>query len=310
MAKIDVFNHIYPPKYYNFFEKKPSMVGRMSNDLQNLTDFNSRVSVMDRLGIDREILSLAIPCIDNLHTSPEVSREVTKAANDSMAEVVEDHPDRFLAVGTLSLSDPEFAVEESERCIRDLKLLGIQIMSNVKGDPIDLERFDAFYTTIEKLEVPLWLHPTFMRDTYKWLGDFRSDIMVGWDFDTTLSVIRLAGSGLMDRHKRLKVIVHHLGSLIPILAGRISLFLTGSNGDHEAVMRTLKSFYVDTSEGMWMPWLEAALDFFGVDHLMFGTDYPWGNSAGIIDNIEQLKLSDAERDLIYNGNAARVIGMK
>lgn len=149
-----------------------------------------------------------------------------------------------------------------------------------------------------------------MRNPYKWLGDFRTDIMVGWDFDTTLSVIRLAGSGLLKRHRKLKVIVHHLGSLIPILAGRISGFLTGPDGDGKHVMDTLRSFYVDTSEGMWMPWLKAAVDFFGTDHVMFGTDYPWGNSKGIIDNIDRLNLSESERNLIYEDNAARVISLR
>lgn len=95
--------------------------------------------------------------MDDLDVSPEFTREVTRAANDGVVEVADGHPDLFLAVGMVSLSDLKFAVEETIRCTRDLKLLGIQIVSNVNGDPIYLEKFDPFYAILERHDVTLWI---------------------------------------------------------------------------------------------------------------------------------------------------------
>lgn len=310
MEKIDVFNHIYPPGYYNFFLKRHPMVESMSRELPALIDMDSRLKVMDSLGVDREILSLALPSIDDAQAGEEDSRRLTMSANDSIMEVADRSGGRFLAIGTVSLSDPAFAVEEAERCVRDLKLLGVQIVSNVKGEPVDLPHFEPFFSVMEKLNAPVWIHPTFMRERYSWLKDFQTDIMVGWDFDTTLSLIRLAASGLMERHRQLKIIVHHLGSLVPVLAGRIASFISRPDGDMETVMKSLKSFYVDTAEGMWNPWLESALKFFGTGHVMFGTDFPWGDSAGIIANIEKSGLSENEMKMVYSGNAKSTIGFR
>lgn len=312
MTKIDVFNHVYPPKYLNYPGVRNQRIDRNTRELPHIVDFNSRISYMDKLDIDKEILSLASPSIDDLFMSLENSRVLTKASNDSILEVSREYSERFLAIGTVSLTDPEFAVEEAERCVKDLHLPGIQIISNAGGEPIDLEKFEPFYGTVEKLNVPLWIHPTFLREAYPWLSEHKTDIMVGWDFDTTLSLIRLASSGILQRHANLKVIIHHLGSLVPILAGRISHFLSNSKeGTSELEhLNALKSLYVDTAEGMWAPWLRLAVDFFGIDHIMFGTDYPWGNTPEIINSINNLDISEEERDKIYWKNAVRIIGLE
>lgn len=310
MEKIDVFNHIYPPGYFNFFEKRHPMMESMASQLHDLIDFDSRIRKMDSLGIDMEILSLALPDIDDLMVDSKDMQSVTKAANDSIREVADTYHDRFLAVGTVSLADTDFAVEETIRCVKDLKLLGIQVVSNVNGEPLDIERLEPFYSVLEKLDVPLWIHPTFMRKQYRWMDDFRTDIMVGWDFDTTLALIRLAGSGVIRRHRNLKIIVHHLGSLIPVLAGRISGFISGGGQSSSEVIGALKSFYVDTAEGMWMPWLQSGIQFFGIDHIMFGTDFPWGDSGGIMKNIQKAVQNESDLERIYEGNAKRVIRFK
>lgn len=310
MEKIDVFNHIYPPGYFNFFEKRHPMMESMASQLNDLIDFDSRIRRMDSLGINREILSLALPGIDDLMVDSRSMQSVTRTANDSMRDIADSYPDRFLAIGTISLTEPDFAVEETIRCVKDLKLLGIQVVSNVKGKPLDTEGTEPFYSVLEKLDVPLWIHPTFMRNQYQWMEDFRTDIMVGWDFDTTLALIRLAGFGIIGRHRKLKVIVHHLGSLIPVLAGRIAGFISSEGKSSSEVIENLKSLYVDTAEGMWMPWLGSAIQFFGIDHIMFGTDFPWGDSRGILENIEKAVGNESDLERIYEGNAKRVIRFK
>ncbi len=312
--KIDVFSHVYPESYFNFFSRRPAMIAEQAERLPELINMKDRIHIMDGLNISREIISLALPDIDDLEIDSQKSQEVMMAANNGMHETAKQSGGRFLAIGTVSLADPDFAINEATRCIRDLKMLGIQIVSNVHGEPLGSPRFEPFYTAMEKLGKPIWVHPTFMRQSYPWLREFNAGIMVGWDFDTTLALIHLVGSGVTKRHRSLKFIIHHLGSLLPLLGGRISTFLDNSDPGRKQDLNSeslsyLKSFYVDTAEGMWMPWLRSALDFFDTDHIMFGTDFPWGDSGQIINNIENLAISQQEKRLIFSGNARRILGI-
>ncbi len=311
--KIDVFNHIYPESYYNFFPKRPAMMDEQTKRLPELVNMKSRIQVMDRLHISREIISLALPDIDDLELDAERSHEVMRAANNGMHETANQSEGRFLAIGTVSLADPDAAIAEATRCIKELEMLGIQIVSNVHGEPLGSPRFEPFYTAMEELGKPIWIHPTFMRQSYPWLNEFNTSIMVGWDFDTTLAMIHLVGSGVIARHRKLKFVVHHLGSLVPLLGGRISTFLDNNTpgkkqDENSESLSYLKSFYVDTAEGMSMPWIRSALEFFGTDHIMFGTDFPWGDSDQIIQNIESLPISEEDKRAIFNGNSRRIIG--
>ncbi len=191
---------------------------------------------------------------------------------------------------------------------------GIQIVSNVHGEPLGSPRLEPFYSAMEDLGKPVWIHPTFMRQAYPWLREYNTGIMVGWDFDTTLALIHLVGSGVTARHRKLKFVIHHLGSLVPLLGGRISTFLDNNNPgkkqeENSKSLAYLKSFYVDTAEGMALPWLRSALEFFGTDHIMFGTDFPWGDSDQIIRNIESLDISEDDKKEIFSGNAKKILGL-
>ncbi len=307
MKKIDVFNHIYPGKYINYFREPDKMIQKLSTELPALVDVSKRIKNMDNLDIDMEILSLALPAIDDLHVPEKDSAAIMKSANDGILDIVEKYPDRFSAIGTVSLRDPPSALDEAKRCINSLHLKGIQIVSNVVGKPVDIPEYDEFYALLEENNVPLWLHPTFMRNTYDWLSENMLDIMIGWDYDTTIALVRLLSSGLIKRHMNLKIIVHHIGSLLPLFAGRISKFLDGSDDENGESMKMMKSLYVDTAEGMWKPWLDEGIKFFGHEHVLFGTDYPWGNSKSIIENIEIEDISVSRKEMIFSKNALRLL---
>jgi Predicted metal-dependent hydrolase of the TIM-barrel fold len=190
IMKIDIFNHIYPDEYINAMGSIPDMVKNMANSLRALRDVEYRLSVMDRLGIDQEVLSLAMPAIDGLGLDEKSTKHITVEANNGIRSLVEKYKDRFLGIGTVSLSDPGFAADEAKRCIHDLGLSGIQVVSNVNGKPIDGPELDGFYSVLESIGSGLWIHPTFMANSYPWLKDYNADIALGWDMDTTLALFR------------------------------------------------------------------------------------------------------------------------
>jgi len=317
---IDVFNHFYPKEYLDALSKPlPDQVIWISSTMKGINDLEYRLIQMDRFGVDMQILSLPMPTLDDLSNMPvqEFDR-ITKAANDGIARIAEKSHGRFKGIATVSLLDVGKASDEVERAVKDLGLLGVQILSNVRGNPLDLPEFEPFYTKISQLGCGIWIHPAYVRKIYDWMNDeYNMNMMMGWGIDTSLAMFRIFRGGVLERHPELKIIPHHMGTLIPLMAGRINGFVMGQgkNGLPPAPLKNtpmtyMKMFYVDTAEGMWKPAMKLSHEFFGSTHMLFGTDYPWGDTPKIIENINALDIPEQEKRMILGENAIKLLGVR
>jgi predicted TIM-barrel fold metal-dependent hydrolase len=316
---IDVFDHFYPKEYLDALPKPlPEQVNGITSSLRAVNDLDYRSSQMDKFGVDIEVLSLPMPTLDDLANVPveEFSR-ITKAANDGIAKIAEHSDGRYKGIATVSLLDVGKAVEETDRAVNDLGLLGVQILSNVRGKPLDSKEFEPFYSKLSKLGCGLWVHPTFIRTIYDWMNDeYNMNMMMGWGIDTSLAMVRIFRGGVLERHSDLKIIPHHMGTLMPLMAGRINSFVMGQGKKglppeplKKWPMEYMKMFYVDTAEGMWKPALVLSQGFFGSSHMLFGTDYPWGDTPKIIENIRTLNIPEEEKKMILGDNASKLFSI-
>jgi len=311
---VDVFNHFYPKEYLEVLPKSlPDQVSHISSTLKAITDLQYRLSLLDKYGIDMQILSLPLPTLDDLDLPIEGLNEITKAGNDGISRVAEQSHGRFAGIATVSLLDVGAAIDEVERSVKERGLLGVQVLSNVRGKPLDSPEFDPFYNKLSQLGCALWIHPAYLRKTYDWMDEYNLNIMMGWGIETAFAMFRLFRGGVLERHPDLKIITHHLGTLIPLMAGRINGFVMGQGKDGvppapltRTPMEYMKMFYVDTAEGMWKPALELAHGFYGSEHILFGTDLPWGDTPRIIENINELSIHDEEKKMILGENAKRL----
>jgi len=317
---IDVFNDLYPKEYLEVISKPlPEQVIWISSTMRGINDPEYRLTQMDKFGVDMQVLSLPMPTLDDLSNIPvhEFDR-ITKAANDGIARIAEQSQGRFKGIATVSLLDVEKAIDEVERAVKDLGLLGVQVLSNVRGKPLDLPEFEPFYAKISQLGCGLWIHPTYIRKIYDWMNDeYNMNMMMGWGIDTSLAMFRIFRGGVLERHPDLKIIPHHMGTLIPLMAGRINGFVMGQGRNgvppsplKKTPMEYMKMFYVDTAEGMWKPALDLSYSFFGSSHMLFGTDYPWGDTPKIIENISALNIPEEEKKMILGENAVKLLGIR
>ncbi len=321
---IDVFNHFYPKEYIDTLPKPlPEMITFLSSENpaggkgKSITDIDYRINQMQKFGIDKQILSLPGPTLDDLPPNIPVEKlsKIYKAANDGIANIAEHSHGRFKGIATVSLLDVEAGVKETERSVKDLGLLGVQVLSNVRGKPLDLPEFEPLYAKVSQLDCGLWIHPGYIRKIYDWMNDdYNMNMMMGWGIDTALATFRIFRSGILEKHPNLKIITHHLGTLIPLMAGRINGFVTGQGKNAQpqpplkkTPLEYLKMFYVDTAEGMWKPAMDLALGFYGSKHMLFGTDYPWGDTPKIIGNIKALNIPEEEKKNILGENAIKLL---
>ncbi len=314
---IDVFNHFDPKEYLDMLPKPLNPGNKMVLDtLTGIHDLDFRIKEMDKNGVDVQIISLAVPFLDDIQVPVPQITKIQKTANDGIARVARESKGRTIPIATVSLLDVGAAIDELQRCMKDLGMLGVQIYSNCRGKPLDSKEFDPFYAKLNQLGGGLWLHPAWMRTIYEWMNEYNMNMMMGWGIDTSLAMYRLMRSGIFEKYPTMKIICHHLGALIPLQARRIAGMTMGQgeNGKPPApltrsAMDSLKMFYVDTAEGTWKPTLILGESFFGASHTLFGTDYPWGDTKLTIENIKSLNISQEEKEMILSGNAKKLFKM-
>ncbi|HUG35806.1 MAG TPA: amidohydrolase family protein [Candidatus Limnocylindrales bacterium] len=334
--KIDVFPHILPRKYFDrMLQVAPAGMAlqkRMAG-IPVLVDLDLRLRMMDRHEGYVQVLTLANPPLEVV-AGPETSPDLARLANDEMAAIVARHPDRFPGfVASLPMNNPDAAVAEVDRAIEQLGATGVQVFTNVNGRALDLPEHRSVLDRMAEHRLPVWLHPARPATAADYAGEPRSKYDLwwafGWPYETSVAMGRLVFSGLFDRHPDLIIITHHLGAMIPFCEGRLGggLDQLGSRSDDpdDAAARGrlrrrpidyFRRFYGDTALFGAAHAMESGLAFFGADHVLFGTDFPFDPEKGpgfIRDTIaamERMRATAEDKAKIYEGNARRLLRLK
>jgi uncharacterized protein len=326
---LDIYTHIYPQRYFDaMVERAPPVedMGKRLRSVKKLLDLDVRFREMDEYGDYRQIISLPNPPIEEI-TAGQAGNELAKIANDSLAELCAEHPDRFPAfVAAINLLDVDSAIREAERAFT-LGARGFQMFTNVAGSPLDSGRYEEVFALASQHDLPIWLHPARTAAIPDYAGEDKSRFEMwwcfGWPYETSVAMCRLVFSGLFDRYPRLKVITHHLGGMIPYFDGRVGAGLkvlgartTGE--DYSQVLPSLRrphldyfrDFYADTALFGGRNGLRCGLDFFGSQHVVFASDAPFGPIGATRDRLLELELPRQDFEDIAFRNAERLLGIK
>jgi uncharacterized protein len=326
--KIDMFCHILPPKYKEVLFKKGRSSYYMDADLGRpaLFDMDVRFKVMDNIEGLRQVLTLGLPPLDHAFPSKEVAG-LARMANEETAELVAGYPERFIAgVASLPLNDLDASLRETERAIEELHFKGVQIYSSVNGKPLDRPEFLPLYEKMAQYDLPLWIHPVKDRVTPDYADEAASKyalfLAFGWPYETTLAMSRLVFSGIMEKYPNLKFITHHCGGMLPFFYKRVALVPPGvKTGEVMELARPpldyFKRFYADTVLGGNVPALMAGHAFFGTDHMLFASDYPYPGGADkgeivlreVIRSVEMMGVSEEDKAKIFSKNARRILSL-
>ncbi|HYA45926.1 MAG TPA: amidohydrolase family protein [Burkholderiales bacterium] len=338
--KLDIFPHIFPKAFFDRMkavaERNPSLAAQIKRWLHIpvLWDLDARLKMMERFPGYQQILTLSLPAIEFL-APPEESPELARLANDGMAEIVARHPDRFPAfVASLPMNNVPEALKEMDRAIGELGAKGVQIFTNMNGRPLDEPEFyPIFERMVRKYDLPIWVHPTRGAKFADYPGEAKSKYEIwwlfGWPYETSAFMARMVFSGMLEKLPDLKIITHHLGAMAPFFDARIGLGMDQlgartADEDYTVILRRMgrrpveffKMFYADTSVNGSPSATRCGLDFFGVDHVLFGTDCPFDPEGGplfireVIKAIDSLKLKEGDRRKLYFGNAIRMLRLE
>lgn len=299
----------------------------VKNRRKMLENVEARFRIMDRIEGYVQVLTPSGVPLESLASKEGVY--LAKLANDEMSECVAKYPDRFVAaVAALPMGEMDAALEETDRAIRELGMKGVLIWVDINGKPLNREEFMPLYEKMAGYDLPIWIHPKRGRQVPNYPTEDRDHFMLnatfGWPFETSLAMARLVFGGVLETYPDLKVITHHCGGQIPYLATRISSFYGYGDTPHKLeareklnpdkpVLDYFRLFYADTALYGNAPALMCGKAFFGSDHLLFGTDMPYGGPEGdevitaAIEAIEGMEITDSEKKEIYHRNAEMLL---
>jgi 2,3-dihydroxybenzoate decarboxylase len=274
-----------------------------------------RIREMDEAGIDVQVISHGAPSTQRLSGDSVV--QLTRRVNDRLHAAIAANPQRFAAFAALPTSDPTAAAEELERTVK-LGFKGAMIHGLANGQFIDDRRFWPIFERAERLDVPIYLHPSVphpavMEAYYNdYARDFPMVMRAAWGFtvETATQAIRLVLSGVFEAHPRLKVILGHLGETLPFLLWRIDHALARP-GQKTLRFREIfcRNFYVTTSGNFSNPALLCCMMEVGIDHILFAVDWPFVTNRQGAQWMEGVPLCDDDKIKILTGNARRLLRM-
>ena len=302
--KIDAFAHVLLPEFFGkMLALDKNLVSKMPF-IQNpiLTDMAKRRETMP--AETKQIISYVNANPEDYLDSAEAA-QLVELANEELLATVKANTDIFAGgVAMVAMNNIPEAVRVIESFVTSHpEILGIQLFTRHLGKSLADERFKPVFAAASKADVPIWLHPVF--DARK--PD--NNIIFSWEYELTQAMLDIVQARYFQEFPNLNILVHHGGAMVPYFAGRIEHILP------EEQAADFKKFYVDTALLGNSKALELCVDYYGVDHVLFGTDAPLGilpaGATEVISHaIEVLPLTDNDKEKIFRGNANRLFGLR
>lgn len=267
---------------------------------------------MDKLGHQVDVISSIGPFSPHFSdVPPEQGRDDAMLWNEEIAAAQRKYPGRFWGSAAVPLSDTKIAIEVLDHAVEKLGLIGVNIPGSIgNGGRIDDPRLEPFYDRVEQLGVTLFMHPT---DT------LFNDLLEGYDgalylglgrvMDVSVAASRMIYSGLMERHPNLKIYMSHTGGALPYQSGRMDKsFSKGIKLPHPT-STYIKRMYTDVVSPHSMG-MKFAVEYYGADHILYGSDYPCWNPSTALALFDEIGLSKEDQQKILYDNARRFFALR
>jgi predicted TIM-barrel fold metal-dependent hydrolase len=333
---IDISTHFSSPSVMARIRAIPGcpseIVPRRHEASKALFDLDYRVRGLEKLGQPayRQVLSNYAfhPGLEAFAT-PDEAADLCSFANHDARAVIDSHPEWFIqAFGMLPFNNPAAASREIDH-VRELGLAGIQVPTDIVGKPLDHpEILPVLEEAVEKGLV-IFLHPARYIDVPDFAAETESQygiwMVFGWPFATTAAMVHLAASGIFDRYPDAVFITHHLGGFTPYQEARARIIWghgrptddkTPAPSTRETIDRYLNRFYGDTAVLDGPASIPCGLEFFGSEHVVFGSDAgPDFTDDGIaliqatFKSLDTAGVSEDVLDALYRRNPTRILGL-
>jgi aminocarboxymuconate-semialdehyde decarboxylase len=266
-----------------------------------------RLKDMDADGVEMQVIS-PTP-VTFCHDAPADAAAVLAAAqNDFLAELTGSQPDRLKALGAVPLQDSERAIEELRRCVLQLGFLGVEIGTRVGDLELGDEELDPFFDAAADLGALVFVHPADVTLDPR-LARLGIPFGAGMPSETGIAAAGLLVGGALGRRRPgIKLCLAHGGGTLPWLLPRLDKGERIKDADvpAERLPSALATQLYSDSLTYDVNSLLLAVDRYGPEHVLLGTDYPFAareEPTGAVLMAPDDHLSDQLKAAIGRDNA-------
>ncbi|KAI1155812.1 hypothetical protein F4825DRAFT_382000 [Nemania diffusa] len=278
-----------------------------------------RIADMDAGQVTLQVIS---------HAPGDLSAALCRQCNDQLAEAVRSNPSRFAGFAELPMHEAQEAARELRRTcsgeMNGVKFVGALVDSHTEdGLYYDGPEFDVLWEEATQLDVPVYLHPTWPSEQLS--AAYQSPHLsktvnmsilafgFGWHSDIATHILRLYAGGVFDRFPKLKIIIGHMGEMIPYMLQRIER-VSSQWGKQRSFREVWDSNLWLTTSGNWaLDPLACILRNTKHDRIMYSVDYPFAKSPNglkwLVELEESGMVSEEELEGIRWKNAASLLGL-
>ena len=310
---VDIHAHTFVPEVWDLVKATPLAAAAKGNLTGNIALGNpQRLIDMDAQGIDVQAINVNAW---GYSADRALARDLIALQNEKISQYCAAHRDRFVGMATVALQHPDLAADQLDDAVKKLGMRGAAIGGSVEGQELSDRKFDPFWAKAEELGVMLFMHPQPAQGTTqnpRLQGKGGLGNTIGNPLETTVFLSHLIFEGTLDRFPGLKICAAHAGGYLPSYSGRSdALCGRGGGADCKALKRKPSDYfssqlYIDTmifhEEG-----LRHIVAEVGVDHIFYGTDYPFDWPVGIDFVLNAPFLANAEKEAILGGNLIKLL---
>jgi 6-methylsalicylate decarboxylase len=274
-------------------------------------ELEARLRLMDRAGVEMQVLSASpqLPYSEDVEKATKVARFV----NDQYAELVERRRDRFRAFAALPMPHVEESLVEMGRALDELSMAGVVMNTTVLGRALIEPEYEPIFAELNNKNAVLYLHPAGNSACSPLIGEHHLTWMVGAPVEDTISVMHLITNGVPARYPNIKIINSHLGGAMPMLLQRADdQYRWEAPDTPEPPSISARRMWYDTVGHSHVPALRCAIDSFGADRLLLGTDFPYENGdmfVRAVDHINDPQIGANAARAVLDQNASALLGI-
>lgn len=310
---IDVHAHAVIPHYHRLLTDSGVAIPGYGKDAPpGLTGTveDARIGAMDQAGVERQLLS---PMFAPYVPDDTAAVRAARCINDAHAEMVGNHPNRLSAFAALPLPHINAALTELERCMDELGTIGVVLHCSSLGESVVAERFDPLYEELNRRRAVVFFHPCVDGLCSPLVTEWGLSATAGAVFEDTTIALHLIVRRIPDRFPDITFVIPHLGGALPMLLNRLDNQLPMSWPElTEAPSGTARGFYYDSVSHGSSAALRCAVDAFGADRILPGSDYPvllpFESYCDTFDYIRQAGLPESALNAIMSTNAKIAFG--